>query len=78
MAIGGVVRLTTPPAIVPNASVRLVELDQTVRTNAAGQFIFTGLRRGQYTLEAWAPGRSAVSLPIDVPTLAGEYDIYLN
>src|SRR5262245_9570349 len=47
IAIGGVVR-TPLEDPVPGAWVRLVELDQTVTANLAGQFVFSGIRRGSY------------------------------
>ena len=76
VAVGGVVRLpTTDP--VSGAWVRLVELDRLTTTNAAGQFIFTGIRRGTYTFETGALGHAAVSHTLDVPTLSGAYDLEL-
>src|SRR5207302_7592433 len=51
LVIGGVVRLTATQEPVPEAWVRLIELDRTVTTNAAGQFLFQGISRGSYTLE---------------------------
>jgi hypothetical protein len=76
IAIGGVVRSGTSP--VAGAWVRLAELDDTVSTNAAGQFLFTGLRRGTYTLQAGAPGHAMVARTIAVPILSGEYDLLLS
>jgi hypothetical protein len=78
IAIGGTVRLAASGDPVPGAWVRLVELNRTMTTNLAGQFIFSGLRRGTYNLEASAPGRATSSTrPIDIPSLSGEYDIKL-
>lgn len=77
VAIGGVVRLDASGDPVPGAWVRLVEADQAVTTNAAGQFIFERIRRGSYTLEGRAPGHPTASRPIDVPSLSGEYDLRL-
>jgi Pvc16 N-terminal domain len=78
VAIGGVVRLGVGGPPVPSAWVRLVELDQVVTANAAGQFIFEGIRRGTYKLEAGSPGHADVSRPVDVPSLSGEYDLVLT
>ena len=77
VAIGGVVRLQPSLDPVRGAWVRLVELDRTATSNAAGQFVFTGIRRGSYTLEAGAASHATVSRPIDVPSLSGEYDLEL-
>lgn len=77
VAIGGVVRLTPTDDPVPGAWVRLVELNRTSTSNAAGQFMFTGIRRGSYTLEAGAVSHATVTRPIDVPSLSGEYDLHL-
>ncbi|HEV2953031.1 MAG TPA: Pvc16 family protein, partial [Candidatus Dormibacteraeota bacterium] len=74
-AIGGVVTLTGQP--VTGAWVRLVELNRTVTTNPAGQFIFEGLRRGAYHLEAGLQGHLTVTRAIDVPSLSGEYNLVL-
>ena len=75
-AIGGVVTLAGQP--VAGAWVRLVELDQTVTTDVAGQFIFEGIRRGSYTLTGGAPGHATVTRAIDVPSLSGEYNLVLT
>lgn len=77
-AIGGVVRLDPGGQPVPRAWVRLVELNRMTTTNAAGQFIFEGIRRGSYTLEGGAPGRATVSRSVTVPTLSGDYDLRLT
>lgn len=77
-AIGGVVRLSPSGVPVPGAWARLVELDLLVTTNAAGQFIFEGIRRGNYTLRAGAPGHADVTRSISVPSLSGEYDLLLT
>jgi hypothetical protein len=77
VAIGGVVRLTPSLDPVPGAWVRLVELNRSATSNAAGQFVFTGIRRGSYTLEAGAVAHATVTRAIDVPSLSGEYDLHL-
>jgi Pvc16 N-terminal domain/Carboxypeptidase regulatory-like domain len=77
VAIGGVVRLTPSLDPVPGAWVRLVELNRSATSNAAGQFVFTGIRRGSYTLEAGALSHATVTRAIDVPSLSGEYDLTL-
>jgi hypothetical protein len=74
-AIGGVVTASGQP--VAGAWVRLVELDQTMTTDAAGQFIFEGIRRGAYTLTGGAPGHATVTRAIEVPSLSGEYNLDL-
>jgi hypothetical protein len=78
IAVGGVVRLGVNGSPVPGAWVQLVELDQLVAANAAGQFIFEGIRRGSYTLRAGLPGYADVQRLIDVPSLSGEYDLALT
>jgi hypothetical protein len=78
VAIGGVVRLKTSHVPVQGAWVRLVELNRTATSNAAGQFVFTGIRRGAYTLEAGAVSHATVASPIDVPSLSGVYDLELT
>ena len=77
VAIGGVVRLSGSGNPVGGAWVRLVELNRTATSNAAGQFIFAGLKRGTYTLEAGAPSHATVTRTVDVPSLSGEYDLSL-
>jgi Pvc16 N-terminal domain/Carboxypeptidase regulatory-like domain len=77
-AIGGVVRLLPGDAPIPSAWVRLVELDQLVSTNAAGQFIFEGIRRGTYTLQAGAVGHATKSRSVAVPEVSGQYDLELT
>jgi hypothetical protein len=56
----------------------LVELDETVTTDDAGQFIFDGLRRGSYTLTSGALGHAPVTRVVDVPSLSGDYDLHLT
>lgn len=77
VVIGGVVRLSPANTPVPGAWVRLVELNRTSTSNAAGQFIFSGIQRGSYTLEAGAVSHATVTRSIDVPSLSGEYDLHL-
>jgi hypothetical protein len=74
-AIGGVV--TLEGQAVAGAWVRLVELNRTVTTNAAGQFIFEGLRRGSYNLAGGMPGHPDATRAIEVPSLSGEYNLQL-
>jgi hypothetical protein len=74
--IGGVVTSGGKP--VDRAWVRLVELDQTVTTDATGQFTFQGIRRGSYTLAGGAPGHATVTRAIEVPSLSGEYNLELT
>jgi hypothetical protein len=77
VAIGGIVRLQPSLDPVSGAWVRLVELNRVATSNAAGQFVFPGIRRGSYTLEASAGTHATVSRPVDVPSLSGEYDLEL-
>jgi hypothetical protein len=77
VAIGGVVRLSPSEQPVAGAWVRLVELNRTATSNVAGQFVFAGLRRGSYTLEAGAIAHATVTRTIAVPSLSGEYDLHL-
>jgi hypothetical protein len=74
IAIGGVIRLAGQP--VPGGWVRIVETGTMVTANDAGQFIFD-IAAGSYTLEGGARGHIAVSRPIVVPSLSGEYDLNL-
>jgi hypothetical protein len=62
---------------IANAWVRLVEIDQMVRTNGAGQFIFSPVTRGRYHLESGSPSHAMVTRVVDVPSLSGEYDMVL-
>ncbi len=78
VVIGGVVRLSTSRQPVPGAWARLVELDRSVTANAEGQFVFSGIRRGSYTLEAGAPGHVNGSTPIEVPSVSGGYDVIVT
>src|SRR3981189_3075784 len=61
-ALNGVVRDPTG-AIVPKATVSLTAVDtsvvHTTQSNGAGQYVFTSLIPGKYTLEATAKGFSA-------------------
>jgi hypothetical protein len=77
LVIGGVVRAAGSGQPLPGAWVRLVELKQMVTTNAAGQFVFSGLKEGGYTLEGGAVGHPALARPITVPSSSGEYDLVL-
>src|ERR1700682_3563046 len=63
---------------IANAWVRIVELDRMVRTNRAGQFIFSPITGGRYHLESGAPGHAMASRVVDVPSLSGEYDLVLS
>jgi hypothetical protein len=74
--IGGVVTFGGQP--VDRAWVRLVELDQTVTTDATGQFTFQGIRRGSYTLAGGALGHATMTRAIEVPSLSGEYNLELT
>ena len=77
-AIGGMVRAGAPaPAGGGRLGARR-EIDRMVNTNAAGQFLFSRLAAGAYTLEAGSVGHPAVSRAVQVPSPTGEYDLYLS
>lgn len=66
--IGGkVFESADPSKLIDGAQVRLVEKDQTVMTNAQGQFGFTELPAGNYTLEVSKAGFANLSKNIAVP-----------
>ncbi len=76
VVIGGVVRNAAGQPVA-GAWVRLVELEQTTRSDAAGRFIFSGLNRGTYTLVSGGMGLSAPPRTVTVPSQTGEYDLVL-
>jgi hypothetical protein len=77
VAIGGIIRCTADAKPLAGAWVRIVELNQLVTTNVAGQFTFVRLVPGRYTLEAGGVGYPARQRPIDIPSPSGEYDLSL-
>ena len=76
--IGGTVRdaITLDP--VPGAEVTLVETGATTATNESGQFKFSLLEAGNYTLHVAALGFPPQDKPVVVPGLVlNEYDVAL-
>lgn len=76
--IGGTVRdaITLDP--VPDAEVTLVETGATTVTNESGQFKFSLLEAGNYTLHVAASGFPPQDKPVVVPGLVlNEYDVAL-
>lgn len=83
--IGGVVTDNPPTASPPapytpiaNAWVLLAETGQTAITNDEGQFSFSGLQPGLYTLQVRAMGYAENTLPVEVPSPTGDYTIRLT
>lgn len=62
---------------VSGAWVHLDPGDHTTTTDAAGRFAFMRLRSGDYTLTVRASGFDAMSLPMQVPSPGGGYDVQL-
>jgi len=74
--IGGTVRDGATP--VPDAEVTLVETGATTVTNESGQFRFSLLEAGNYTLHVAASGFPPQDKPVVVPGLVlNEYDVAL-
>lgn len=74
--IGGTVRDGVTP--VPDAEVTLVETGATTVTNESGQFRFSLLEAGNYTLHVSASGFPPQDKPVVVPGLVlNEYDVAL-
>jgi hypothetical protein len=85
--IGGVVTDNPPTASPPtpytpiaDAWVRLAETGQTAITNEQGQFSFSGLQPGHYTVQVRAMGYAENTPPdeIEVPSTKGNYTIRLT
>ena len=81
--IGGrVFDAANPQSLIAGAQVRLVERDQTAVTNDRGQFSFTRLAEGTYTLEVSREGFADQTHSIAVPIPAGgspnDYDVGLT
>ena len=77
--IGGTIRVDGTPDPIPNAEVTLVELGFITTTDAEGQFTFTGLDAGNYTLHIVAAGFTTVDTPIVVPgAVLNAYDVNLT
>lgn len=76
--IGGLVLdQAVPPNPIPNAWVRLVASGRTEITNAAGQFVFTGVRTGGHSLLVRAVGFQDAVRAITVPEPTGDYNVTL-
>lgn len=75
--IGGIVFEAANPAHLLNgAQVRLVERDQTVITNDLGQFTFSDMSSGAYTLQVTASGFAGQTKTIAVPgTSVAAFDV---
>jgi hypothetical protein len=78
--IGGLVKdASDPTKLLANATVILIEKGWETITDDAGQFRFTNLEEGNYTLRASASGYVTSDKPIVVPrTAATTYDILLT
>jgi hypothetical protein len=69
--IAGVVREAANPAnLISNAQVHLVEKNAIALTNDRGEFSFTGLVSGNYTLKATKAGLPDCTVAITVPAAA--------
>jgi hypothetical protein len=78
VAIGGIVRRAADSVPLAGAWVRIVEINQLVTANIAGQFTFVRLVPGRYTLEAGGVGHPARQRTVDIPSPSGEYDLALG
>jgi hypothetical protein len=81
--IGGrIFEAANPQNLIAGALVRLVERDQLATTNDRGQFSFTRLPEGTYTLEVsqegFAEQTRAVRVPIPPGGSPNEYDVGLS
>ena len=81
--IGGrIFEAANPQNLIAGAQVRLVERDQLATTNNRGQFSFTRLPEGTYTLEVSREGFADQTRSIRVPIPPGgspnEYDVGLS
>ena len=77
--IGGTIRNDVTTDVIPNAEVTIVELTRTAITDAEGQFNFSGLEAGNYTLHVVAAGFTTVDTPITVPgAVLNAYDVNLT
>jgi len=76
--IGGrVAEASDPNQGIANATVTIIELGKTTKTNAKGYFKFSGLKRGIYTFKASINGRETTRT-IQVPASDGNYDLVLS
>jgi uncharacterized protein DUF4255/carboxypeptidase family protein len=77
--IAGVVRDAANQSPIPKAQVNILSTGRFSNTNDAGQFRFSGLKAGNYTLRTSANGYSTGDKPIVVPgTVLNSYDVALN
>jgi hypothetical protein len=68
LQIGGrVFESNDPQTAIEGAEVRLIEKDKTVMTNTQGQFMFSGLHPGNYTLEISKAGYNSETKGITIP-----------
>src|ERR1039457_4644392 len=63
-AITGTVQSAGKPVV--GAAVRLLELDRAQRTGAKGEFSFSGVPKGSYTIFVGADGFAAASKTVDL------------
>jgi hypothetical protein len=77
--IGGTVTDADTSDAIENAQIILVEKEWKTSTNADGQYRFSNLEAGTYTLSVSATGFTTVDKPIVVPgTVPNAYDIQLS
>ena len=77
--IAGIVRNAATLAPLADASVTLLELERTARTDLAGRFRFDGLKSGPYTLRTAASGFVTLDRAIAVPAVTlNAYDANLT
>jgi hypothetical protein len=78
VTIGGTVWSATDR--VPNASVRILELERVVNTDSLGRFEFQRVPRGAYHFEVRAVGHPVTipPVPVDVPSGSGSYDLAVS
>jgi hypothetical protein len=74
---GLVLNTAVPPQPIANAWVRLDSLGRAEVTNAAGQYVFTGVPRGPQVLRVRAVGFQEAVRNIAVPEPAGDYNVIL-
>ncbi len=77
--IAGVVRNGTSQQPIDRAQIRIVGTGRVLTSNTAGQFRFSGLKQGNYTLRVSAVGFTTKNKSINVPgTVPNSYDVGLT
>jgi Pvc16 N-terminal domain/Carboxypeptidase regulatory-like domain len=78
--VGGTVRDddAQSPQPVPDAWVRVDELDEVVSTDGEGRFVLSRVARGAYSLSVRAEGFQPGGGPLTVPEPSGVYDVTLT